>query len=183
MTDSSHTPPQLPPEILRYLQGPPPESRQFDFLICDWEVTATRYKEDGSPLLHYHASWNAHLLNGGRLIMDNFKAYAPDGQEISSFVTLRTYAETTHRWEITGLAAHQPAAHAEWYGEWRNGEMHLDAIGKNPAGQSIHNKIRFYEIKENSFDWESNISRDAGKTWSKAASLHAKRVQRQEQRA
>jgi hypothetical protein len=40
---SSDTPtPQLPPEVLRYLKGPTSESRQFDFLIGEWEVEATR---------------------------------------------------------------------------------------------------------------------------------------------
>ncbi len=48
---------QVPPDVIRYLQDAPPESQQFDFLIGNWDVAATRYKEDGSVLLQYRASW------------------------------------------------------------------------------------------------------------------------------
>lgn len=174
--ESKSQAPQVPPEVAQYLKGVSPEGQQFDFLIGDWEVAATRYKEDGSPLFQYRASWNAKYLNEGRMIVDDFKAYAPTGQAVSSYVTLRTYSEATHRWEMAGLSALQPAASAEWYGELKDGEMLLDASGKDSAGIIVKTKIRFFNIAKNSFSWESKISRDEGKTWVKAASLLASRV-------
>lgn len=174
--DSKSQAPKMPPEVARYLKGASPEGQQFDFLIGDWEVTATRYKEDGSPLFQYKAGWNAKYLNEGRMIVDDFKAYAPTGQAVSSYVTLRTYSEATHRWEMAGLSALQPAASAEWYGELKDGEMLLDASGKDPAGNMVKTKIRFFNIAKNSFSWESKVSRDEGKTWVKSASLLASRV-------
>jgi len=174
--ESKSQAPQVPPEVARYLKGSSPEGRQFDFLIGDWDVAATRYKEDGSTLFQYKASWNAKYLNDGRMIVDDFKAYAPTGQAVSSYVTLRTYSEATHRWEMAGLSALQPAASAEWYGELKDGEMLLDASGKDPAGNLIKTKIRFFNIATNSFNWESRVSRDEGKTWIKTASLLASRV-------
>ena len=62
------------------------------------------------------------------------------------------------------------------YGELRDGEMLLDASGKDPAGSMVKTKIRFFNITEHSFSWESNISRDDGKTWVKTASLIASRA-------
>ena len=173
-TEKSAT--QLPPEIARYLKGAPPESRQFDFLIGDWDVAATRYKEDGSALIHYKASWSAKHLNEGRMVVDDFKAHLPTGQDISSFVTLRTYSEATGRWELAGLPALQPATIVQWHGEWKGGEMLLDATGKDLAGATIQNKIRFFNITKDSFDWVSNNSHDDGKTWIKIASLRASKV-------
>ena len=166
---------QLPPEVARYLKGPPAEGMQFDFLIGDWDVAATRYKEDGAPLFEYKASWNAKYLNEGRMVVDDFKAHAPTGQAISSYVTLRTYSEATHRWEMAGLSALQPAASAEWYGEMKDGEMLLHASGKDPAGNAVKTRIRFFHIEKNSFRWESMASRDGGKTWAMSASLLATR--------
>lgn len=174
--ESKNQVPQVPPEVARYLKGASPEGQQFDFLIGDWDVAATRYKEDGSPLFQYKASWNAKYLNEGRMVVDDFKAYAPTGQAISSYVTLRTYSEATHRWEMAGLSALQPAASAEWYGELKDGEMLLNASGKDPAGNIVRTKIRFFNIAKNSFSWESKTSRDEGKTWIKPASLLASRV-------
>jgi hypothetical protein len=169
-------PTQVPPDVARYLSGAPPESQQFDFLIGDWTIAATRYKPDGSVLFQYKATWNAKYLNEGRMIVDDFKAYAPTGQVISSYVTLRTYSETNHRWEMTGLAALQPAVNAEWFGEWKGGEMLMSAAGKDPAGNVVRTKIRFFHIAKGSFEWESQVSLDDGKTWGKTANLLASRA-------
>ena len=166
---------QVPPDVARYLSGAPPESQQFDFLIGDWTVAATRYKEDGSTLFQYKATWNAKYLNDRRMIIDDFKAYAPTGQAVSSYVTLRTYSATNHRWEMAGLAALQPAVNAEWFGEWKDGEMLMSAAGKDPAGNVVKTKIRFFHIAKDSFEWESQVSLDDGKTWSKNATLLASR--------
>jgi hypothetical protein len=168
--------PQVPPDVLRYLKGAPPQSRQFDFLIGNWDVAATRYKEDGSVLLQYRASWQAQHLNEGRMVMDDFKALAPTGQHVSSYVTLRTYSEADHRWEMAGLAALQPAIQAQWFGEWKDGEMQLTAVGTNPTGGTIHNRIRFFNISELGFSWESRISHDEAASWALSASLRATRA-------
>jgi hypothetical protein len=109
------------------------------------------------------------------MIIDDFKALGPGGEPVSSFVTLRTYSEITQRWEMAGLAALQPAAALEWHGVWYDGEMLLDAAGKNPDGKTVKTKIRFYRIEKNSFAWESQTSLD-GKSWMKTASLVANRA-------
>ena len=94
MRDNTSKTPQVPPDVARYLNGPTPESRQFEFLIGNWSVAGTRYKPDGSALLQYKATWNAKYLNEGRMVVDDFKVYGPAGQAISSYVTLRTYSQT-----------------------------------------------------------------------------------------
>jgi hypothetical protein len=174
--ESKSPAPQVPPEVTRYLKGVAPEGKQFDFLIGDWHVAATRYKEDGSTLFQYKASWNAKYLNEERMVVDDFKAHAPTGQAVSSYVTLRTYSEATRRWEMAGLSALEPASSAQWHGELQDGEMLLDASGKDPAGNMVKTKIRFFNIAKNSFSWESKVSRDEGKTWVKTASLLVSRV-------
>lgn len=173
----SSTPPSaVPPEVAQYLQAPIPASRQFDFLIGDWDVDAARLNPDGSVLHRYQATWAATYLNEGRMVMDDFKALAPDGQPISSYVTLRTYSEVSGRWEMSGLAAMQPAAALEWHGVWTGTEMLVDATGVDPSGRSIRTKIRFSNITDNGFGWESESSNDGGKTWTRTASLVATRV-------
>jgi hypothetical protein len=176
VSQSKSPPPQLPPESASYLRGAPPESRQFDFLIGEWDVDVTRFKDDGTPLFQYRASWIAVHLNGGRMIMDDFKALAPDGRPISSYVTLRTYSEVSGRWEMTGLQALQPSGNAEWHGMSKDGEMLLNVTGKDPAGNPVKTKIRFFDISENTFSWENLMSLDQGKTWSRTAALRASRA-------
>jgi hypothetical protein len=176
MQRSDSPTPQIPTEVARYLRGAPSEARQFDFLIGTWDVSATRYKDDGSVLLQYKASWNAQTLNEGRMIMDDFKALAPTGEPISSFVTLRTYSDATRRWELQGLAALQPTAALQWHGIWRDGQMVLDAEGQGPDGKPLKTRIRFFQIEKDRFSWESQVSRDGGRTWFRSASLNAVRT-------
>jgi hypothetical protein len=174
MTLPANTP--VPPEVAHYLQGATQESRQFDFLIGEWNVAATRFAPDGSVLLQYPALWTAQYLNEGRMVLDDFKALAPTGQPLSSFVTLRTYSYTTGRWEMTGLAAHQPAASAHWSGILKDGEMRLDATGVDAHGKHIHTRIRFFDIEQDCFAWESRSSLDQGSRWTLNAALTARRV-------
>jgi hypothetical protein len=167
---------QVPPEIARYIEGVTPEGLQFDFLIGDWEVKGRRLKPDGSTLLEYTGRWNASYLKDKRMVIDHFSIHSPTGQEISSYVTLRTYSEVTSRWEMVGLAALTPAMNGEWYGQWRDGEMHLEASGRTPEGKLLRNKIRFFDISRGVFRWESRISVDAGASWLLSAALTASRI-------
>jgi hypothetical protein len=153
------------------------ENHQFDFLLGAWDVKATRRNPDGS-LVHYEADWRAVSLDEGRVIMDEFRAHGPDGQRVSNFITLRTYSPATGRWEMAGLAAGQAAPPTRWQGEWRGGEMHLDAQGADPQGRAVHTRIRFFDIQAQSFAWESQVSLDGGARWMPAASLKATRAAR-----
>jgi hypothetical protein len=60
-------------------------------------------------------------------------------------------------------------------GDW-GGEMLMSATGKDPAGNVVKTKIRFFHIAKHRFEWESQVSRDDGKTWSKTATLLASRA-------
>ena len=173
---SNQTPVQtVPPEVARYLAGSTAESKQFDFLLGDWNVDATRYLEDETSAFTYSATWIARHLNEGRMVMDDFKALSPTGAPVSSFVTLRTYSDVTQRWEMVGLQAFQPTVPTEWHGMLKDNEMHLDAVATLPNGQRVHTRIRFFEIADDSFSWESLMSLDQGNSWRKTASLKARR--------
>lgn len=153
------------------------EHHQFDFLLGTWDVHATRRNPDGS-LLQYQADWHAVSLDDGRMVMDEFRARGADGKPVSSYVTLRTYALATRRWEMAGLASMQPAAPMKWQGEWRDGQMHVEAEGADPQGRTVRTRIRFFDIRADAFAWESQVSLDGGAHWVQAASLNAKRVAR-----
>jgi hypothetical protein len=110
------------------------------------------------------------------MIMDDFTIHAPTGQEVSAFVTLRTYSPLTNRWEMAGISAFQPAINGKWYGNQVDGEMHLIMEGLMPDGRGFKNRIRFYDIGQDRFQWDNRISYDEGHTWMKISSLVASRV-------
>ena len=167
--------PKIPPDIERYIQGAGLESLQFDFLIGDWSVEGTRYAPSGAALMTYGGRWTAEYRHDKRIVVDDFSVHLPNGLEVSSFVTVRSYSPLTKRWEIAGLGAFQPALVGEWFGNWADGAMILQAKGSGPDGREIRNRIRFHEIMPESFHWESCISTDGGSSWVKAATLLATR--------
>jgi len=152
-------------------------SRQFDFLLGEWRCEGARYKPDGSVLVAYEADWSAKAVDDGRMIIDEFKAVSPDGRRLFFVVTLRTYCETTGRWEMSALGAQQPAAMiSDFHGAWRDGEMRLEALSRLPNGAMAQARIRFFNIAVDRFVWANDYSLDGGLTWLKAGAFTAKRA-------
>ena len=176
MAEQSRPGPRLPPDIEYYIDASAPENLQFDFLIGEWTVEGTRFAPSGEVLISYGGTWRAEYLHGKRMVLDDFSIHLPTGQEVSAFVTLRSYSPITRRWEIAGLGAFQPALQGEWFGHWADGEMTLLATAKMPDGREVRNRIRFHEITPDTFRWESHNSFDGGATWIKSASLQASRT-------
>jgi hypothetical protein len=167
---------QVPPEVARYLRGATAEGLQFDFLIGGWDIEGTRYGARGEVLSTYVGTWRAEYLHGGRMVMDDFTVHAPSGEEVFASVTLRTYCETTNRWEMASLPALEPAANGGWFGHWVDGEMRCSAEGPGPDGKMVKARIRFYAIRPDGFRWDIRHSRDEGRTWIMVALLVAKRT-------
>lgn len=165
----------VPQEILTYMRGPAEASLQFDFLIGEWDIEGCRRLPDGSEQ-RYTGRWHAKYLHGKRMIIDDFAVFSPAGDEISAFITLRTYCPGTKRWEMAGMGAFQPAVKGEWFGEKSGDEMHLHAKGPAPNGDVVNNRIRFYEIEDDRFKWESQMSFDGGEHWARVASMVATRT-------
>mgnify|MGYP001336705498 CR=1 FL=1 len=175
MPEAQAAAPQVPPEILAYLRGPTEESLHFDFLIGEWQVEGRRYGPGGEQ--PYTGVWRAQYLHGKRMVMDDFVVHGPSGQEVSAFVTLRTFSPITGRWEMAGMPALQPAVNGKWFGNLVAGEMHLEAEGPGPQGQIVKSRIRFHDIAQGSFQWENRMSFDGGENWVTVATLVASRVQ------
>jgi hypothetical protein len=167
---------KMPPEFARYLAGAPKEAGQFDFLIGSWSVQGTRYDPSGAVQLRYQARWRAEYLHDRRMVLDDFAFVSPSGEELSSFVTLRTYAHATSRWEIAGLFALQPGMNGQWNGRAVGAEMHLAAEIRMPNGSILHNRERFHDIEADEFRWESLNSHDDCATWTLVSALTATRL-------
>ena len=130
----------------------------------------------GEVQLKYEARWRAEHLHDRRFILDDFVFLSPAGEEMSSFLTLRTYAPALARWEIAGLAALEPGLDGRWNGRAVGEEMHLEAEIRTPEGRVIHQRERFFDIEHDAFRWESLDSRDDRATWTRGAALQAWRV-------
>lgn len=156
------------------LAGPaPPECAQFDFLLGEWDARVTRYGPDGTVLLALDGHWRAEKRAGGRLLVDEFRAWGPDGDTWTHFVTLRTWCPALERWEMTFLEAQQPVAIARFHGRLREGEMRLEAAGRDASGRDVIARVRFFAIGPDDFCWEQETCTDSH--WQRVSSIRARR--------
>ena len=165
-----------PLDLAGNLAGTPEEAKQFDFLMGQWTESGFRYDVAGAVQLRYEAVWRAEYLHDNRMVLDDFTVVSPSGEELSTFVTLRTYARATGRWEIAGLAALQPGMDGQWNGRAVGAEMHSAAEIRMANGSVLHNRERFHAIERDQFLRESHISQDDRATRTLVASLIANRV-------
>lgn len=168
-------PRSAPPPPFSRPAAVPPECSQFDFLIGEWDTETTRFAPDGSVAGTFPGRWRAEHRDGGRMLVDEFTALAPDGGVLAFFVTLRSWCPATQRWEMTFLTAHQPFTLRHFRGVRRDGELHLEAAGRDPEGREALARVRFHDIEADGFAWEQQLSYDGSTTWSRSACLRARR--------
>ena len=163
--------------LQNYFQGPPVEMQQFAFLLGEWATKQRAYDLEGNIINEASGHWRAKSLVGGRLIMDDFESTLPNGETFSGGTTLRTYSLETERWEMVYLTPLQANLIERFFAHYENGEIHGQAQGKDLEGVEIWAKIRFFNIQDNSFEWDQHFSWDAGQTWFKTMTISAKRQQ------
>ena len=147
-----------------------PPQNDFDYLLGDWEFIAED-REYGK----YHGVWSAVRLAEGQ-ILDEYRVLDPNNSTVYVTTTLRNYNERLARWELIGADAGtglQDFGTAQRTGD----EMHIEqrfGVGSNEPSLW---RIRYYNIKNDSFSWTADRSRDDGKTWiSPYMQIEARRV-------
>lgn len=162
----------MPPDVSA--QGAPKRTREelkalfdahqgdFDYLLGDWQFTAVS-KEWGKG----QGFWSAVRLAEGAQVLDEFRAVSADGSETYyASSTLRSYNAVLDQWELisaelgTGL---QNFGTAKRVGDEVHIEQKFGVMGATPSIL----RIRYYNIKSDSFSWTADRSTDGGKTWIK----------------
>lgn len=153
--------------------SPVPEMRQFDYLVGDWTYVA-RTKLPGPPPV-FMGTWLARPLDDGRGIIDEFRALDGAGNVAYYGVTIRTWNAEARRWDIFFV---DRGPDGRWgdpqIGEARfeAGEMHL-----TQAGPHSMIRVRYYDIRPESFRWIADRSLDGGQTWNVGdTTIEARRV-------
>lgn len=145
-------------QVPLYGEDPSPESREYDFLIGDWDIVAKRYNIfDGSVISELRARQRTEYRNDGRMIVSEWTGFAPDtGQKVVHGVTLITYSPTTGQWQNTFLGSMQSGPASVFTTERVDDEIR----GGGPTF-----RIRFFDITEDGYSWEQRITVDGGDTW------------------
>jgi hypothetical protein len=151
-----------------FAQAPAPESKQFDFLLGQWEldvqpkVSGIAAAIHGSPKLV--GSWKAWRALDGLAVEDELRVVDASGNPISLSHALRTYSKSEGRWKIQGLDVYR-SRFSESAGQLQGGEMRVTGRGLDPEGHPVMTRIRYYDIGANGFRMQQDRSSDDGRSW------------------
>lgn len=143
---------------------------EFDYLLGDWEFNAVN-REYGKS----RGYWSAVRLAEGQ-ILDEYRIVGDSGETYYVTTTLRAYNAVLDRWELVGMDEGnglQDMGTAQRVG----GEMHIEqrfgVMSQKPSSW----RIRYYDIRPDSFSWTADRSTDGGKTWTaKHMQIEARRI-------
>ena len=138
-----------------------PECNQFDFWLGEWELT---YNDTAHAT--NHITWEM----DGCMVHEHFNdpANSYRGESWSVFNA------QTKKWHQTWVD--NQGAYIALTGEFREGKMILLTEPVNmPDGTRMQNRMVFYNISHNTFDWDWEATTDEGKTWKNNWRIHYKR--------
>ena len=121
--------------------------KQFDFWLGEWDVT---WGEDGVATNHV-----LRIMND-RIIQENFSSSELKGMSVSSYDRERSV------WCQTWVDSN--GIYLDFTGKFEDGKMILvrDAIVR---GEKCKQRMVWYNIEADQFDWNWERSDDYGKTW------------------
>lgn len=146
----------------------------FDYLLGDWEFTATRHPPTGVET--FGGRWSAVRLAEGAEIFDEFRVLGDSGQTWHLSHTLRSYNARLDRWELIGTDEGQGLQNfgtAQKVGA----EMHIEQTFAAMSDRPARWRIRYYAIAPDHFSWTADRSLDKGRTWtSPYMTIEARRI-------
>jgi len=142
----------------------------FDYLLGDWEFTSVSH--DYGPGRGY---WSAVRLAEGQ-ILDEYRVVGDHGETYYVTATLRAYNAVLDQWELVSVESHD-GLHDLGTARKAGAEVHIEQkFGVMSKAPSLW-RIRYYNIKPDSFSWTGDRSTDGGKTWTtKWLQIEARRI-------
>lgn len=160
--------------------APAAESKQFDFLIGQWELVVTPKVSSLAARIHgapkLAGTWKAWRAFDGFGVEDELRIVDGSGNPNALSHALRIFDPAAKRWLITGLDVYR-ARFSSSTAEWNGTEMVTSGSGTDPQGRAILTRTRFTGISPNEFRMTQDRSPDDGKTWETAVlTIQAKRI-------
>ena len=137
-----------------------PESRQFDFWVGDWELT-----------------WNdtSKGSNNITLEMNNLVVYEHFKDPASNYFgwSWSVYDTLARKWKQTWVD--NQGEYLDFTGQMADEKMVLERSFTSARGTLVKQRMTFYNITKNNFDWNWENSTDGGTNWKLAWKIHYQR--------
>ncbi len=144
-----------------------PEAHQMDFWLGDW--SAEWKNADGT--ISKGTNHIINLFDDGCVIEENF-----DGNPGTPLIgkSFSVYDRKAKEWKQTWVD--NGGAYLDFTGEFRDGKMMLSRAAFDKNGSPMMQRMIYYNISKNDFEWNWEISRDNGRTWDLKWKIHYKRI-------
>lgn len=155
----------------------PPEVAHFAKLIGSWSTTEESLKPDGSGWQPSNgADWDFHWDYDGYGIRDYYvsppAAVRVDDESMRQRgINLRVYNPAEKQWVMTWLtvAGLPPSGFTATSSEER-----IVMLSEKPAPTGYHSRITFFDMKDKSFEWKLEWSKDQ-ESWFEVHRIHGTR--------
>lgn len=132
-------------------------NHQFDFWIGDWDLT-----------------WNdtSKGSNNVTLEMNDFVVYEHFNDRVNNFSgwSWSVYDTVSKKWKQTWVD--NQGTYLDFTGEMRDNKMMLERSFTSKKGKLIKQRMIFYNITKNDFDWNWENSVDEGASWKLSWKIH-----------
>ena len=158
-----------------------PGARDFDFWIGEWAVAQEILSETGAWETYAARSTVTPALDGCALVerwrgtvrffwegmrdpeaIEGLSVRAPDGDGA---------------WRIHWMDSRSPRFGEPWVGGFEAGVGTFLRPYRAPGGGEGLNRIRFFDVRERTVEWELAVSPDGGATWTPLWRMHFERVE------
>ena len=139
------------------------DAHQFDFWAGTWNVESRRL-DANRAWQETRNQWRAEEILGGCAFVDY--ADGDFGTGRLRGMGTRYYNPRADRWYITWMSTEAPGQLETWAGSFDESGTSAEFLTEvqTPNGP-IRSRIRWWDIRETSAEWEHAISRDDGATW------------------
>ena len=138
-----------------------PEAGQFDFWVGEWDLTW----EGGAGTNTITKEMN------GCVIRENFV----DPEKPYHGLSVSVWNPNRGIWQQTWVD--DQGSYLDFEGGIDGDKMVLARQFTGPKGKTVHQRMTFYNIAENSLDWDWEVSQDEGETWKLAWRIHYERTE------
>lgn len=131
---------------------------EYDYLLGDWEFRATN-----ATYGPFTGLWSARAIDNGG-ILDEYRIVDDSGATIYMTTTIRNWNASLDQWELIGI---HPGSGLRDFGAGHmvGGEMRIEQTFGVTFGIPSTLRIRYYNIRPDTFSWTADRSTDGGKTW------------------
>jgi len=142
------------------------EASQFDFWIGEWEV-----KWENSDGTKGEGTNTVSQILGGCVILEEFNGN-PGSNLIGKSFTV--FNPSIKKWQQTWVDNY--GSYLDFIGEYRDNKMILNRVYTDSNKNKIKQRMIFYNIKKDSFDWNWEKSSNDEETWELSWEIHYSRL-------